>query len=117
MKDAISFELSPYPMALFNEKGIMPENNKSELYKSLNCIPNTKKDLDGASFVIGGGFLLQKLLWPKNSTLEEVFETYECFISRAYSSNAIIIFDGYNHSYLGIKSYERYRLINRPNSC
>lgn len=39
MKEVITYELSPYPPALFNDSGIMRQSNKSEFYKCLNCMP------------------------------------------------------------------------------
>lgn len=94
MKDAISFELSPYPMALFNDSGIMRGSNKSDLYKYLNKTTYAKKDFTDVRFVIDGGYLLHKVVWPKTCTFQEVFEVYESFIVKHYSSDATIVFDG-----------------------
>lgn len=111
MKDAIEYELAPYPMALFNEQGIMRESQKSELYKSLKSTSYIQKDFADAKFVVDGGYLLHKVIWPKNLTFREIFETYEAYIIKHYSPDATIVFDGYNPENMGIKSYERYRRV------
>ena len=45
--------------------------------------------------VIDGGFLLHKVIWQKNNTMEEIRETYYDYVEKHDAANSFIIFDGY----------------------
>lgn len=116
VKTALIHELAPFPMSLFDDKGLMRESNKSELYKSLKSTAFMKPDPSEYNYVIDGGFLLHKVIWRKDVTFERIFEDYSAYICKHYSSNATIVFDGYNTNNLGVKSYERYRRVRKKTS-
>lgn len=111
VKTALLHELAPFPMSLFNDKGLMRESNKSELYKSLQSTKFVKPDPSEYNYVIDGGFLLHKVTWRKDGTFQKVFEDYSAYVCNHYSANATIVFDGYNIDNFGVKSYERYRRV------
>lgn len=116
VKTALLHELAPFPMSLFNDKGLMRESNKSELYKSLQFTTFVKPDPAEHEFVIDGGYLLHKVRWRKNVSCQQIFEDYASFIHNHYSTNAAIVFDGYNPENFGVKSYERYRRVREKTS-
>lgn len=63
--------------------------------------------------VIGGGYLLHKVLWSKSreSTYELVCQNYVDYVLRRFESNALVVFDGYpvGISYQSTESAEQYR--------
>lgn len=111
VKTALLHELAPFPMILFDDKGLMRESNKSELYKSLQSTAFVRPTPVEYDYVIDGGFLLHKVMWRKNGTFLQIFEDYSAYVCKHYSSHATIVFDGYSNNYFGVKSYERYRRI------
>lgn len=111
VKAALLHQLAPFPMSLFNDKGLMRESNKPELYKALQSTTFVQPDPSEYEFIIDGGFLLHKVGWRKNVTCQQIFEDYTSYIYKHYSRNATIVFDGYNTENFGVKSYERYRRV------
>lgn len=116
VKTALLHELAPFPMSLFNDKGLMRESNKSELYKSLQSTKFVKPDPSEYNYVIDGGFLLHKVTWRKDGTFQKIFEDYSAYVCNHYSANATIVFDGYNIDNFGVKSYERFRRVRNKMS-
>lgn len=65
--------------------------------------------------VIDGGFLLHKVIWQKNDTIELIIEKYLSFIRTHFSNNSCIVFDGYpenENSTTSTKAAERLRRKN-----
>ncbi|KYN10882.1 hypothetical protein ALC57_16982 [Trachymyrmex cornetzi] len=111
LKGFFQYELAPYPLSIFNENG-MRKNTKSDFYDlfiSLTENPVFKNTF----YVIDGGFLLHKVVWPKNSTYFEIFTCYVNYIKRNYveNLNCIVVFDGYSNSF-GTKNSERLRRLH-----
>lgn len=111
VQTAILHELVPFPTSLFDDKGLMIENNKFEMYKSLQSMAFVKPDSSKYNYIIDGGFILHKVMWRKDGSFERKFEDYCVYICKHYSSNATIVFDGYNTDNLGVNSYERYKRV------
>lgn len=106
-REALNYELAPFPLALFDDEGMMRKSAKSKLYEAFLSQPLSSVDLPSCRKVIDGGFLLHKVVWPAGSTYENVFKLYDSFITRNYGANCVVVFDGYNASDIGVKSYER----------
>lgn len=70
---ALSFELSPYPLSIFDELGFMRKSAKSELYKLFNQSSLLPNDLQNCYYVVDGGWLLHYLVWPHSKTFEQIF--------------------------------------------
>lgn len=113
METALLYELAPFPMALFDDKGIMRESKKSELYDALKSTAFRLSDLTGCLFVVDGGFLLHKVLWKDKKTFGDIIADYKAFIFNHYSNTTSIIFDGYEESFRSVKSYERFRRVSK----
>nr|CAH7764460.1 unnamed protein product [Callosobruchus chinensis] len=113
-RNALSYELSPFPPSLFDEEGYMRKSSKSELFKLFKAYPES--DLQPKDFynVIDGGWLLHKVVWPHGKTYSEVFEIYFKFIKNKFGSASQVVFDGYSiESMNSTKSYERHRRKER----
>ncbi|KAJ8671125.1 hypothetical protein QAD02_002384 [Eretmocerus hayati] len=108
-KEALRYELSPFPLRLFDEHGLMPKNTKSDLYKLCITHLSSPEFLSSLRYVIDGGWLLHQVVWPHGKTYCEVMQIYANYIRKRFGNNAIVVFDGYNSEMIGIKSYERYR--------
>lgn len=77
VQEALVHELAPFPMNLFDDKGLMRESNKSELYKSLQPTAFVKPDPSKCNYVIDGGYLLHKVIWRKDGTFQGLSRTIQ----------------------------------------
>lgn len=110
-KKFFEFELAPYPLALFDEKG-MRKTRKSVFYDLF--FPVTDYNFDNAVYVIDGGFLLHRVIWQTRKTFSSIITKYVEYVKRYYKRGAIIVFDGYPDDITkGTKSAERYRRAKR----
>ena len=111
LQDYFEYELAPMPPALFTEQG-MRKTNKAAMYSVFNDISTTFQDLDDAVFIVDGGFLLHRVVWPSHiqgMTYDEVYDAYISYIKQYYHTNAVIVFDGYSDSKSSTKYAERQR--------
>lgn len=69
------------------------------------------EDIHGSHFIIDSGFLLHKVIWDRNSSLNNILEKYLRYVREHNGLSATIIFDGYseNPDIAGTKSWERMR--------
>lgn len=95
MRRFLTFELAPFPLALFNENGLR-KNVKSQLF-DLFTATSACNDNE-ITHVVDGGYLLRKVVWQKNDSLEEIIEKYLSFVQAHYDGNSCIVFDGYPNS-------------------
>ena len=93
LQQYLQFELSPYPLSLFCERG-MRKGTKSSLYKIVKPCPN-EIGVGSSIHVIDGGFLLHRVVWHRNESFAAICTNYIQYVKRHYGSNSIIIFDGY----------------------
>lgn len=100
----LAHELAPWPESIF-ENGFLRKNNKSDLYKFFNPVlePSNNKRV----YIIDGGFLLRKVVWPACRTFSEIFKSYLQYVLKFKTDDTEvrIIFDGYDKS--GTKDEER----------
>lgn len=108
-RKAFGYELSPFPLSLFDEHGLMRTTPKSELYKIFKTFILSESLLKTCVFVIDGGWLLHRVIWPHGKTYGEIFNVYLMYIFKHFGQSATIVFDGYDNEHVGTKSYERYR--------
>lgn len=114
MREAFAYELAPFPLSFFNEKGVMRKTPKSKLYSLFKTCNQTDFFLLSKKFVIDGGWLLHAVVWPHSQTYENIFYLYLSYITKNFDKSAIVVFDGYCNESIGVKSYERY-LRNEKN--
>lgn len=117
-RNAFKYELSPFPMSIFNEKGFMRKNPKSNLDDAIIDASKEKSSLGDVSadldVVSDGGFLLNWYVWPHSQTYRQIMNEYITFLESTYKSQfhskrLYVVFDGYSNECIGVKSYERYR--------
>lgn len=115
LRDFLRYELSPYPLALFDEHG-MRKGTKSSLYKAFT--PTEQTDLNDTKYVIDGGFLLHRVKWRHGQTYAEICSSYVSYVKSNYKSSAIVVFDGYPDEACGsTKRLERLRRAQRKQSA
>lgn len=93
LKKYFYYELAPSPPSLFNN-GLMRKGNKSSLIKLLNpksCTSPTNEIL----YVIDGGWLLHRVIWPKLANFDQIANLYVSYILKHFGVNTRVVFDGY----------------------
>ena len=101
LEEVLTYELSPYPPALFETGNILRKADKPQLAQAIrdhaadlsseavmNCIPKTD------CYVLDGGSLLHRLPWKKGDSYKAIAESYAEFTVRHYGQ-ATVVFDGY----------------------
>lgn len=96
LKKYFTYELAPFPMALFSEEG-MRKNAKSDLYKAFS--PILSEDIfrgHSCVEVVDGDFLLHKVPWDKSANFDEISSNYVKFVEHHFrGSQTVVVFDGY----------------------
>lgn len=113
LKEFFHYELAPYPLSLFDAFGLR-KTPKSVLYDLFT--PLNEVNLEGAAFVIDGGFLLHRVVWKNGETFQLILTKYVDYLKRHYNRSATsVVFDGYpeDQPTKSIKSAERLRRSKR----
>jgi hypothetical protein len=92
MKKFLAYELAPYPLPLFDEGG-MRKTRKSVFY-NLNSIPQIPPS-NNVIYVVDGGFLLHRVIWHINNSVDDILKQYVAYVLKHYSKYCYIVFDGY----------------------
>ncbi|GBM04554.1 hypothetical protein AVEN_93957-1 [Araneus ventricosus] len=112
-----TFELSPFPLSLFNEEG-MRKGTKSFLFSAFT--PTKIDAIQGKNnfVVVDGGHLLHKVVWQRNMNFGDIAKSYLTYLQTHYESNVAVVFEGYPSDVNGksIKSAERIRRANLHSS-
>lgn len=98
LSEYLQYELSPRPLPLFDDFGLR-KTTKSALFDVLETLGEVEANsCDGVIYVIDGGFLLHRVVWPQNCTFADVLvlTAYETYITRHYGEIATVMFDEYN---------------------
>ncbi|GBM90086.1 hypothetical protein AVEN_136002-1 [Araneus ventricosus] len=108
-----TFELSPFPLLLFNEEE-MRKGTKSSLFSAFT--PTKIDAVQGKNnfVVVDGGHLLHKVVWQRNMNFGDIAKRYLTYLQTHYGSNVAVVFDGYPSDVNGksTKSAERIRRAN-----
>lgn len=131
LRHCLQYEISKYPLSVFNELGNMRKTQKSLLYTLFTshkqlCDIETRKH-----FVIDGGFILHKVWWQSytEDNMPNIIEKYVDYIKRWRGgddddydghhhgdentrNNVMVVFDGYpigtkKNNVSSTKAYER----------
>lgn len=110
LKNHFTYELTPFPLALFTEEG-MRKGTKSTLYNAFLLL---EKDIHLGSNrmeIMDGGFLLHRVVWDRNITFKQICQKYVRYVQDYFGQNVTVVFDGYpdDLACLGMKSCERLR--------
>lgn len=100
LKDALSYELAPYPPALFQSSTMPLKADKPALAQAIlkhsgertDSVLQTPPATD--HYVIDGGSLLHRLKWEPNSPYLRIAKSYANFVTARYF-RPTVIFDGY----------------------
>jgi len=101
LDDVMSYELSLYPMSLFEGKGVLRQADKPQLAEALRNYVNIKSDSAVTQTipvtehnVLDGGSLLHRLKWKEGNTYSSIADDYASFTVEHYG-RATVVFDGY----------------------
>ncbi|GBM29103.1 hypothetical protein AVEN_40119-1 [Araneus ventricosus] len=64
---------------------------------------------DNLYFVLYGGYLIHRVVWPKQETFGDVNTTYMSYIKRHYGDEVTVVFDGCTESSVNTNFVERQR--------
>jgi len=87
LEEVLTYELSPYPPALFETRNILRKADKLQLAQAIR---------DHAADVLDGDSLLHHLPWKKGDSYNAIAESYADFTVRHYGQ-ATVVFDGNTH--------------------
>ena len=112
MKKQFSHEFARKPPSLF-DKVLMRKNTKSNLaYLLKEGVVCVSEHLEDAHYVLGGGSILQTVVWPMEGTYDDVYEyEYIAYINNHYGQHVTCVFDGYGDP-SSTKNYEQDRRVN-----
>ncbi|GBM46363.1 hypothetical protein AVEN_65968-1 [Araneus ventricosus] len=117
LKMFFTFELSPFPLSLFNEEG-MRKGTKSSLFSAFT--PTKIDAIQGKNdfAVVDGDHLLHKVVWQRNMNFGDIAKSYLTYLQTHYGSNVAVVFDRYPSGVNGksTKSAERIRRANLHSS-
>ncbi|GBM40924.1 hypothetical protein AVEN_161571-1 [Araneus ventricosus] len=68
---------------------------------------------DNLYFVLDGGSLIHRVVWPKQETLGDVYTTYMSYIKRHYGDEVTVVFDGYTESSVNTNQRRRMKRTSR----
>lgn len=117
MKDYLTHELAPFPMALFDEHG-MRKTKKAALYDLYKPVDDSLTGVQ-IHYVIDGGHLLHRVVWNKGQTFEDICFNIAEYVKRHYGTDVTTVFDGYEESTLTTctKTAERMRRSGYKNTA
>lgn len=111
LKSFFHYELSPYPLSLFSA-GSFRKTMKSKLYELFNPVdyqPDPNKNV----FILDGGMLLHRVPWKENELFDDILNRYLAYVKKHFTTNAIVVFDGYENLANSIKGTERMARVNK----
>src|SRR6218665_1511481 len=95
---SVSYELSPFPSALFGSINVFRKADKPQLAHAisehapdgiLDFVPDTERH------VLDGGSLLHRIPWKKGESYGTIAQSYADFTVRQYGAGTTVVFDGY----------------------
>ena len=112
MESCFCHELTTLPSALFSDSGLR-KTNKSMLAKEITrAVDNTLQVHTTCKYVVDGGCLLRRVVWPKSGTYLDVVHVYLGYIQRHYK-DCVVVFDGYCNG-PSLKDHEHIRRASAP---
>ena len=93
------FEMCSFPPALFDSSLLPRQANKPALADTIWAISKTNQTAGptgNVHFVLDGGALLHRVLWPRNITYDAICSLYVQYVERRYGK-ATVVFDGYEN--------------------
>ena len=96
-KELFQFEMSSYPTALFDAALLPRQANKPALADAIWADTEGSQTTSTryAQFVLDGGALLHRVIWPHGLTYDAICNMYIQYVERRYGK-ATVVFDGYD---------------------
>ena len=114
MEKYMSYELAPQLPSLFQD-GAMRKPTKCALGTVLKSFAPMQHSLpNNCQFVVDGGYLLQSVVWPQQSTYGSVCQGYIAYVLKHYGAGITTVFDGY--STISTKAAEQMRRAKKATS-
>ncbi|KAJ8937017.1 hypothetical protein NQ314_012099 [Rhamnusium bicolor] len=114
LKPCLKYQLAPQLTSLFDTISLR-KGKKSSLIDILErCCPSTEELPVEPSFVIDGGDLLHRVIWPKPGSFLQICHSYIDYVKRNYGTKCTIVFDGYTEGEHSTKDAEHFRRSGRP---
>ncbi|GBM44538.1 hypothetical protein AVEN_250526-1 [Araneus ventricosus] len=112
-----TFELSPFPLSLFNGEGMRKETNSS-LFSAFTPIKIDAVQGKNDFAVVDGDHLLHKVVWHRNMNFGDIAKSCLTYLQTHFGSNVSVVFDGYPSDVNGktTKSAEYIRRANLHSS-
>lgn len=88
LKNIFEYELAPLPPSLF-DTDFLRKSSKSAFYKTINKLVSDSELVTLSSnvvYVIDGGFLLHKIVWPKLCSIKDILNIYKNYITKHYGT-------------------------------
>lgn len=92
IEELMLYELSPFPLGIFNEGG-MRKGQKFSLYDALPKDDQSAPDLTQRINIIGG-FLLHRVKWNVGTKVSSICDQYIDYVHKHYGNNCMVVFDG-----------------------
>lgn len=104
LRSCFKYELASVPLSLCDNAGLMRKTKKSSLYDVFNKVSEVEINTAGYHFVLDGGCLLHRMVWPKEGTFGDVYTAYANFIQKYYGYKVTVVFDGYSKNSISTKN-------------
>lgn len=114
-KQYFQYELSPYPLSLFENNKMLRKGTKSSIMKIFDkwrVSEEEQENLINKIHVIDGGYLLHSIVWPSRETYDNIVNSYVTHVIQRYGKECFVIFDGYPE-YPTTKGIEHIRRGNK----
>ena len=101
LEKCLAYELSPYPLSIFDECGFLRSGNKADLASYLLEKYDSFVSLDKeCAMILDGGALLHRIPWNKGSSFKDITGSYLTYLTSNFLSvdTMTVVFDGYQSS-------------------
>lgn len=115
-REALKYELSPYPLTLFLKNGFMRQPDDKIFYSAVKRVTDvTKEFFKTLTLIVDGDFLVTNAVssWPHGKTYGDICELYLEYLRQKYqdqfhAKELYVVFENYNNDICGVKSYDQY---------
>ena len=83
-RQAFSYELAPYRLSLFDEKGLIRRTVQSKLYPLLTICNGLELMDTDICYVVDDGWLLYIMIWHHSQKFEQILQLHLFFITNKF---------------------------------
>ena len=96
LEEVFTHEPCSYPPALFQTTNVLSPNKAALADAVWKQVPDMPSPATPAQYVLDGGALLHRILWPSGEKFDSICSRYDQYVWDKYRS-PIIVFDGYQN--------------------